>query len=212
MVFESGAPVDPPWPCSMAPCPWKGGWTSEPWGVCCMGMFCCMFWIGGWPWGRPVFPFSVNGAGCPCEGSKLGKDMACKLDGLLGLSMAIKCSGKIGKSVVEEGCGEEAKKVGGKYSGKRVSLCDALWGARQGIDGDGEAPTATILGGTAGSHSTAAPRPHFDRTLLRALRTGAMRPELSHRSLPLGDNMSWTAWVAWTSFIGYDWDFNRTVR
>ena len=31
--------------------------------------------------------------------------------------------------------------------GKKVSLCDALWGSRQGIDGDGEAPTATILGG-----------------------------------------------------------------
>lgn len=31
--------------------------------------------------------------------------------------------------------------------GRKVSLCDALWGSRQGIDGDGEAPTATILGG-----------------------------------------------------------------
>lgn len=68
---------------------------------------------------RPAFPFSVNGAGCPCEGSKLGKDMTSKLDGLLGLSMVIKCSGKIGKSVVKGGCGEEAKRCRGKYSGQK---------------------------------------------------------------------------------------------
>lgn len=86
-----------------------------------LGMFCCMFWIGGWPWVRPEFPFSVNGAGCPCEGSKLGKDMACKLDGLLGLSMAIKCLCKIGKSVVKVkgGCVEEGRKRRGKYSGQK---------------------------------------------------------------------------------------------
>lgn len=110
--------------------------------------------------------------------------------------MAMRClGGKIGKGVVKDGCGrgsEEESKV--NILRGRVSLCDALWGSRQGIDGDGEAPTATILSAmAAGSHSTAAPRPHFDRSLDSALRTGAMRPGLSHRALPPQNNMSWAS-------------------
>lgn len=85
--------------------------------------------------------------------------MACKLDGLLGLINGYEVFGdKIGKGVVKDGCGrgsEEESQV--NILRGRVSLCDALWGSRQGIDGDGEAPTATILGAmAAGRHSTAA--------------------------------------------------------
>lgn len=70
--------------------------------------------------------------------------------------------------------------------GRKVSLCDALWGARQGIVGDGEAPTATILGKMGWESLYSSPTTSLRSHSSQRTAHCAMRPGLSHRFSPTG--------------------------